>query len=226
MGSKLCLISDRDSKSDIYVMSADGSHVTKLTDDLADYRSPVWSPDGKTIAFVADLYRDSKSDVYMMNSDGSGGITKLTNEPAYAGLERISWSPDGKKIAFTVSGTSRPNSEEIYIVNTSGNVTKFINDPVSDNFDPAWSPDGKQIAFVSNRDGNGEQIYVMNADGIDLIRLTHDQARDGFPSWSPDGKHIVFVSYGSGIYVMNADGSGVTEITRNEGDYSPSWSSQ
>ena len=61
-------------------MSADGSAQTRLTDNPAFDRSPVWSPDGKRIAFVSD--RDMNMEIYVMNADGSGQAN-LTNDPAH-----------------------------------------------------------------------------------------------------------------------------------------------
>ncbi len=75
---------------DIYVMNADGSDQTNLTNSQADDMLPVWSPDGTRIAFASD--RDRNFDIYVMNADGSG-LTRLTNHPAYDVVSGIAWSP-------------------------------------------------------------------------------------------------------------------------------------
>ncbi|MGB9723151.1 MAG: TolB family protein, partial [Chloroflexia bacterium] len=72
----------------IYVMNADGSGVTRLTNHPAGDKHPAWSPDGKKIAFQSE--RSGGTDIYVMNADGSG-VTRLTNHPAYDG--EPSWSP-------------------------------------------------------------------------------------------------------------------------------------
>jgi Tol biopolymer transport system component len=87
-----------DGNSEIYIMNADGTNVTRITNDPSDDFSPTWSPDGTRIAFVSD--RDNPSGVnnlYVMNVDGSE-LTRLTtgDEIDYG----PAWSPDGKQIAF------------------------------------------------------------------------------------------------------------------------------
>jgi len=216
---KIAFASDRDGNNEIYVMNADGSNQTNLTNNPAWDNEPCFSPDGTKIAFKSysdEIFGISK--IYVMNADGSNQ-TRLTNnlgrEPCF--------SPDGTKIAFA----SNPNGIfEIYVMNADGsNQTRLTNNWVID-WEPCFSPDGTKIAFASNRDGNYE-IYVMNADGSNQTRLTNNWARDKEPCFSPDGTKIAFASDRDGndeIYVMNADGSNVINLTNNPAwDVEPSW---
>ena len=216
---RIAFVSDRDGNWDVYVMNADGSDVTRLTDAAAWDQWPSWSPDGMRIAFHSD--RDESWDIYAMNADGSD-VTRLTDDTA-SDLGP-SWSPDGRRIAFY---SDRDGDFEIYVMDADGSgVTRLTDSPEPD-WHPSWSPDGGRIAFVSERDGDFE-IYVMNADGSDVTRLTDDTATDSSPSWSPDGRRIAFASDRDGdfeIYVMNADGSDVTQLTDDTAsDLGPSWS--
>ena len=216
----IAFVSNRDGLgAEIYVMNADGSGQTRLTNNIADDWYPSWSPDGRQIIFLSD--RDGDIEIYIMNADGSEQ-TRLTNSPGSEWLP--SWSPDRSRIAFS---DNRDGNVEIYVMNADGSGrTNLTNNPAND-WAPSWSPDGRRIAFVSDRDGNNE-IYVMNADGSGVTRLTNNPASDQVPSWSPDGKRIAFASNRDGnfeIYVMNADGSGVTRLTNNPAyDMEPSWS--
>ena len=65
--------------SEIYVMDADGAHVTRLTENNFLDSHPVWSPDGGKIAFATN--RDGNWEIYAMNADGSNPIN-LTNHPS------------------------------------------------------------------------------------------------------------------------------------------------
>ena len=222
---RIAFHSNRDGNWNIYVMNADGSDQTRLTDDPAADSWPSWSPDGRRIAFISPRDDPDPDDddriweIYLMNADGSGQ-TRLTNDSAWHSLPR--WSPDGTRIAFQ---SRRDENWEIYVMNADGSGRMRLTD--TSNAEPSWSPDGRYIAFTSDRDGNTE-IYMMNADGSGQTRLTHNDASDRFPSWSPDGQRIAFYSYRDEnweIYVMNADGSGQTRLTDNPArDLRPSWS--
>ena len=205
--------------SEIFLMNADGSGVTRLTNrpDSGSY-SPTWSPDGRRIAFQSTAFgfpgfSIQAVDIYAMDADGSNQV-RLTADPAFDLAP--AWSPDGSRIAFS---SRRDGDEELYVMNADGsNPQRLSHNPGLDQ-QPTWSPDGTRIAFTSDRDADpaidGRDIYAMNAaDGQGVVRLTNDPAYDAGPAWSPDGLRIAFASGrdGSGLFIMNADGSGVVRI--------------
>jgi len=216
---RIAFQSDRDGSLEIYVMNADGTAVSRLTNNPAVDVFPTWSPNGNKIAFTSD--RDGYPDIFIINPDGTD-LTKLTNTTANDGLP--SWSPDGKTIAFV---SDRDGNDEIYTIRTDGSeLVRLTNDTAYDFF-PDWSPDGEWIVFASNRDVDSE-IYKMRKDGRELIRLTDDPAVDSNPVWSPDGTRIAFSSRRDGftnLYVMNTDGSNLIQLTHYKSIVEvPSWS--
>ena len=85
---KIAFQTNRDGNFEIYVMNADGSGITRLTNNAARDGFPAWSPDGTKIAFVSD--RDGNFEIYTMNADGTG-LVNLTNNPAKD--DRPVWRP-------------------------------------------------------------------------------------------------------------------------------------
>ena len=212
-------MTDRDNFNlEVYVMNADGSGQTNLSQSGSTTGSPTWSPDGSKIAFrelPRRQHRDLRHERGRLRPDEPDPEPGLDESPA--------WSPDGGKIAFT---SDRDGNLEVYVMNADGSgQTNLSQNPAGDG-SPAWSPDGSKIAFASDRDGNSE-VYVMNADGSGQTNLSQNPASDGTPAWSPDGSKIAFTSDRDGaseMYVMNADGSGQTNLSQNPAfDLEPDW---
>ena len=230
LNTKIAFTSDRDGNAEIYVMNADGTEQTRLTDDPRGDGSPSWSPDGTKMTLNTGAMSRRGWNIYAMNADGTGRLL-LTEGPCH--YQWPSWSPDGITIALVGWGEECPDKGsvgfDIYTVNADGtNLTRLTHFP-GGHGSPAYSPDGSQIAFVSTPEsGTPWEIHVMNADGRGQVRLTDSQASNGGPAWSPDGMKIAFDSERDGnkeIYVMNADGSGQTRITDNQADDTdPTWS--
>ncbi len=76
---KIAFTSNRDGNYEVYVMDADGTNPTRLTNNTTYDRVPAWSPDGSQIAF--DSRRDGNYEVYVMDADGTNQ-TNRTNNPA------------------------------------------------------------------------------------------------------------------------------------------------
>ena len=221
-GGQIVFTSDRDGNNEIYVMNADGSGQTRLTNNVAADTQPAWSPDGSRIVFTSN--RDGNGEIYVMNADGSGQ-TRLTNNAADD--SQPTWSPDGSHIAFASVRTP----VGIYIMNADGSDPFWL----TFGFRPDWSPDGSRIAYemttVITPTKTREYIYVAAVNGSGVVRLTfrvEGDPSDWSPSWSPDGTRIAFLRFGSpvvsGIYVMNADGSGQTFLAANIFPFGHTWS--
>src|SRR5437870_551578 len=175
VNGKIAFHSTRDGDFQIYVMNPDGSGVARVTNDTGGSVDPIWSPDGKRIAYAN--FHSGRSEVFVINLVGTGE-TQLTTDGGFPGA----WSPDGTRIAFA---NSSDGDDEIFVMNPDGSgVTQLTSGDFVDD-DPVWSPDGQRIAFHSTRDGGDEDIFVMNADGSGVTQLTfNDGVFDAVPVWT------------------------------------------
>lgn len=225
----LSFLTTRDGNFEVYVMDADGTNVTNLTNNKAlDFWSS-WSPDGKYILFYSN--RDGNNEIYRMDADGSNQIN-ISNHPSNEYLP--CWSPDGKKIAFTSDRDSK--NREIYTMEIDGsNVNRLTSNELFEEV-PTWSPDGKRILFTRQleemidtvKTTNGE-LFIMDQDGKNEKRMTNRIGYDSGGKFSPNGKQIAFYGLNANnnfeIFIMNADGSEVKNLTNDAlEDYSPDWS--
>jgi Tol biopolymer transport system component len=207
---------------EIYVINADGTGLRRLTRNAVFDGNPVWSPDGRRIAFVRDRDRQT-ANIFVMNADGSDQRRLTPNLRRRPWIE-LAWSPDWKKIAFVASGGHR-GAADIFVMNADGSGLRNATNTVTTSYDFAWSPDGRRIAYLEGSLG-GAPLTVVNADGTGKQQLTGPLMVDlGSPSWSPDGRTLAFTGRGGDIYVVHAEGSGLRKLTAGPGwDVGARWS--
>lgn len=185
-GTKIAFTSAPGSDNDeIYVINADGSGETRLTDNPdADY-APAWSPDGSKIAFTSG--RDKDLNIYVMDADGKNqkALTKETADD-YAPV----WSPDGKKIAFI---TRRDGNAEVYVMDANGEDESNVSQsPHMDELGPAsWSPDGARLLFAGQR-----PIVIDKADSSKLYFVSGTTL---YLDCKGEGKPTVILEAGLGV---------------------------
>ncbi|MBX3080791.1 MAG: PD40 domain-containing protein [Anaerolineae bacterium] len=172
--------------ADIYVMDADGSNQQRLTKEAGSNTFPIWSPDGKQIAFVSE--RDGNSEIYVMNSDGTTQRNLTMNK---ADDYTPSWSADGQSIVF--ASTRGGSNLNLYIVPTIGGTAKKLLD---NSFvlagNPAWSPNGSAIVFAAMKKGFVHtELFTVDPTGSNVKQVTNLSTQDFlFPQWSPNGLFV------------------------------------
>jgi len=191
---------------------------TQLTRGADIYADPVFSPDGKSIAFVRGIQNPSRA----------------RRAPAAAGAGEEQ-QPRGYQIytmPFDNGKTGRPT--EITAENSFGRARLYFS-AYDDHISPDWSPNGKEMMVVSNRGiplGSGAiwRIPVQpNAMAKAKMVLREETLYRTQPQWSPDGKRILYSSHrGSqydNLYVLPADGGEPYQMTFGDWDhFDPRWS--
>ncbi|HEX8552834.1 MAG TPA: hypothetical protein VF681_14900 [Abditibacteriaceae bacterium] len=147
--------------ADIYRLKLDGSKPIRLTTSKDAESSPTFSPDGRTVAYVAR--RGTESKIELMDADGKNSrrLTKTAGEEF-----EPCFSPDGAAIAFDSSKSGL--SSDIYQVDlTSGAETRLTSDS-GDERVPLYSPNGTEIAYTTVIN---KGTFVMNRDGSNPVKL-------------------------------------------------------
>jgi TolB protein len=198
----------------IYTVNIDGTARTRLT-ATGTNGWPVWSPDGRKIAFIRYTTNMFTGDVYIMDADGSNCVQR-TSGGLYGS---VAWSPDGQKLAVSTEGLY---FSDIWVIGVaSDGAAPMLVAP--DARTPAWSPDSKKIVFVRVSGDDGyESMGTVNADGSGLSLITDVLSSYHGLDWSK--QDLLVWSRGGTVYTSKPDGSEVTPVVGYNTTTLSSWS--
>ncbi len=195
----------------IWIYDADHNTRTRFTFGKDVHLSPIWSRDGKQIAYMQGAYGGlSNESILAKAADGSGEERKLMDLSRTIGLQEglCDWSPDGRYILYVTGAASVGTGTDIWVLPLFGDRKAFpyINAPGNQGY-AQFSPDGHWIAYASDESGQsdvyvapfpwtGAKWQVSNGGGV-------------LPRWRRDGKEIFFLRMGSpGVFQADVNGHG------------------
>src|SRR5258706_3662841 len=174
-------------RGDLFTVPAENGDPRNLTNTPgARERNPVWSPDGKWIAYLSD-----KSGEYEIHVCGSDGRTPDRQVTKGAGTFRYApkWSPDSKKIAFSDKTMSL-----WWCDIATGKVTKVDKSNTQEIFDHTWSPDSRWIAYSKTMPNQFNKLMLYSLDTGRASDASSGMTDDFQPSFDPGGKYLYFIS--------------------------------
>ncbi len=180
--------------------------------------APVWSPDGKRLAFTQSDRRGN-SDIVVLDVQ-TGRVRKLT-DGGFINTEP-SWNPAGTQIAFT---SDREGGPQVYLMEEDGSNVRRLTVEGSYNASPAWSPNGAMIAYVSRFEGKFD-LFVFKLGEGKAYQVTTGVASSESPAWSPDERRLVFSSNRGGsmqIWTTDLSGNTVKRLTEFNFCQSAKW---
>ena len=206
---------------EIFSADANGQNAKQLTSlpKARIKKGPVWSPNGKEIAFHADI--NDGAQIFLMDADGNN-LKQLTDMNGYN--VEPHWAPNGRDIVFNAI---RDDKVQIFIMNKDGSNIRRLYNPNGQNWYPRMTAHNRIIFTSDFKHKDNYEIFTMNPDGSDLRQLTSLKGINWFPEYSPDGSKIAFHSNkddpnlsDSGdynLYLMNSDGTDIRKITALKG---------
>jgi len=182
-GSRVAVsIQEQESQTWLYDFSRET--LTRLTFEGSANYNPVWTPDGKRIAFNSN--KEGPVNLFWQLADGSGGLERLTT--GEYNQAPMSWSPDGQVLAFIeVNPTT---GRDIWMLRMGDRKAQpFLRTPATESA-PRFSPNGRWLAYVSNESGRFE-IYVQPYPGPgEKWQISTEGGTE--PVWNPNGRELFF----------------------------------
>lgn len=175
---------------DLWIVNADGSGRSRLTNDPANESDPAWAADGRSVIYSSD--RDSRGDLYRIALDG-GTVTRLTRH--YVGRAIMpAPAPSGPRVAFAAQ-TLRVGAFwdfQVHLLDTATGATEPVASTAGACW-PSWSRDGTKLANVRLASGETSSLEVrVGAHGPATRLPTPRDLWSYYPDWSPDDKRLAF----------------------------------
>jgi serine/threonine-protein kinase len=201
----------------IWVKQLDKGPFTRLTFGNQDHR-PLWSPDGRSVAFLRDTVNTSA--IYVRPADGSGQDRRIAHLDRQ--LQEAVWSRDGQWMLVRTDNGAKGAGDIVAIRLKDSTDSPVVNTPFSE-YHPALSPDGHWVAYTSNESGTNE-VYVRPFPEVGGGRWQVSNGGGSQPVWSPDGHELYFLNAGARLAATRVEttptfASGVPTVLFDASNY-------
>ena len=187
-------------RGELFSLDPEAKTIRNLTmTSGANERNPVWSPDGRSIAYVSDI--SGEDQIYIRKADG-GPETRPLTQCVKSRLDGLAWSPDGKKMGYSDQRAS------FYVVDieTKATTKAFFDEHLGDatSVSASWSPDSQWLAYSKGNPNQFRSIFLyLLADGQNY-RVTNDSVHSTNPQFDPQGNYLYWIAEAQKINVYNS----------------------
>ena len=176
-----------EARGDLFTVPAEKGDVRNLTNSPASReRDPVWSPDGKWVAFLSD--KSGEYQLHVIGADGKAADRQVTNEGPGFRYQPV-WSPDSRKLAFS-DGANRLHWCDV----ATGKVTMITHDPYGEIHEYAWSGDSHWIVFTQQTAAGFRTIRLYSLTDGKVTQATNGLTDDFSPAFDAEGRYLYFLS--------------------------------
>jgi serine/threonine-protein kinase len=195
----------RDQERDVWVWDFARETMTRLTFGPALDAAPVWTPDGRRIAFQSTRAEGGAPNIFWQAADGTGAVERLTKSTNAQGPN--AFSPDGTRLVFTE--TTPKTGIDVRMLDLTSSTGPASDDRpaqtiVQTTFQEGnadVSPDGNWIAYQSNESGN-LQVYVRPFPKTDGGRWQVSTGGGGRPVWARNGRELFYIDTDNRLNVV------------------------
>jgi Tol biopolymer transport system component/DNA-binding winged helix-turn-helix (wHTH) protein len=180
--------------SEIYTQSASDIRPKRIADGSWKYSSPVWSPDGKYLAYLRIGSNKAEISIFNLSISTERTLTTLFPHRYQLTCRHLDWSPDG---AFLVVDDKAVESDPLtlFLISVSNGRKIRLTYPDTDiigDVAPRFSPDGSQVAFIRMKYRVQNDVFVVPITGGEQRKLTEEPSRMGDVDW--DSNHSLIFS--------------------------------
>ncbi len=203
-GRRLAVSAQRDENWNIWVYDLDRDVATRVTFGQRYDADPVWSPDGRWIAYESEV--DGKDGVFRKRADGTGDAEALLPPGKLTFPAPHSWSPDGRHLLVQSAGEG--GRTDLWVLSTDGKseTQPFLKTQYQES-GAHFSPDGRWVAYESDETGRLEVFVTSFPPGGGKWQISDGGGAQ--PLWSRDGRELFFRS-ADGVMSVRAAAEGQT----------------